>query len=222
MNQCKNCGVWVESLTCPLCHRGIADPTSTTEVRSYPDYQNVSQHKKNAFASKLAIFIAVSIVSVCLLINLLLTPNTLWVIYVAAFVLYLLVTCNHTILSSSHLGGKILAQLISLSGLLMLTNVISGGGRWSVNYIVPFLVVAATLLVNIIILRKRMRWRAYVGFIVTMIVIGFLPILLYAAGIATAIWPSAITALYALLTLFGMLLFSDNTFKTDLVRRFHL
>src|SRR5699024_7760787 len=183
---------------------------------------DVGNHEKNTFAPKLAVFMAVSIISVCLLINLLTSPHLLWVIYVATVVLYLLITYIHTVRSSSHLGGKILVQLICLSGLLMLTNVFSGGERWSVNYVIPFLVVAATLLINIIILRQPMRWRAYVGFIVTMIGIGFLPILLYVVGFATEIWPSAITALYALLTLFGMLLFSDNTFKTELVRRFHL
>ncbi|MBM7598905.1 hypothetical protein JOC34_001262 [Virgibacillus halotolerans] len=222
MNQCKNCGVWVEGLTCPLCHRGIADPTTTTEVQWYPDYQEVSHDQRSVFAFKLTIFIAVSIVSGCLLINLLTMPHKLWSLYVATVVVYLLITCNHTILSKSHLGGKILVQLISLSGLLSLTDALMGFQRWSVNYIVPFLVVAATFLVTVIILKKRMRWRAYVGFVVTMIVLGFLPIVLYVAGVATAIWPSAVTALYALLTLFGMLLFSDKTFKTDLVRRFHL
>lgn len=222
MNQCKNCGVWVEGLTCPLCHRGILDPTTSAEIKGYPDYGRLRWDKKNVFISKLAIFIAVSIISICVLINLVTMPHTLWSLYVATIVFYLLITCIHTILSASHPGGKILVQLISLSGLLLLTDVLGGFERWSVNYVVPFLVVAATLLVTFIILTKRMRWRAYVGFVVTMIVLGFFPIVLYLAGVATAIWPSAVTALYALLTLFGMLLFSNKTFKTDLVRRFHL
>ncbi|WP_164217300.1 DUF6320 domain-containing protein [Virgibacillus sp. YIM 98842] len=222
MNHCMNCGVWVEHLTCPLCHRKVANPTFTTEVKWYPDYHSLKQKKGNSFVSRLVIFVSIVIVSTCLLINIFVTPDFLWVFYVAATVLYLLVTSNHTINSSAHTGAKIFGQVISLSGLLIVVDVLSGFRRWSVNFVVPFLIITATLLITIIILKKRMRWQEYVGFIVALIVLGFLPVGLYITGIATILWPCAITTLYALLTLLGMLLFSDKTFKEELVRRFHI
>jgi len=74
----------------------------------------------------------------------------------------------------------------------------------------------------VITLRRRMSWRSYVGFILSMIFIGFVPVLLYIIGIVTVLWPSIITALYSFLTFVGMLIFSDTTFKSELLRRFHL
>lgn len=217
-----NCGVWLERLTCPLCYRKVANPTFNTEVKWYPDYHSLKQKKVTSFVSRLVIFVSIVIVSTCLLLNIFVTPDFLWVFYVAAAVFYLLVTSNHTIISSAHTGAKIIGQVISLSGLLIVIDVLSGFWRWSVNFVVPFLIITATLLITVIILKKRMRWQEYVGFIVAMIVLGFLPVGLYITGIATLIWPSAITTLYALLTLLGMLIFSDKTFKEGLVRRFHI
>jgi len=220
MNQCHHCGVWVKNATCPLCHSGVAD-SSSTEKNGYPTYPTVNEVKKGKMIVKVALFIAISLISIALVINLL-TPYNLWFIYFVSIVSYVFVTFYHTILSPSHTGGKILVQLVCLSGLLVFLTMLSGGGNWALNYMVPFFVDAATLLITVITLRKQMSWRSYVGYILSMILIGFLPVLLYTVGLVTVLWPSMITALYSFLTLVGMLVFSDTTFKSDLLRRFHL
>lgn len=221
MNQCHNCGVRVKNSTCPLCHRGIAY-SSSTEKNEYPTYPTVNADKKGKIIAKVALFIAISLISVAFVINLLTPSHNLWFIYFVSIVFYVFITIYHTILSPSHIGGKILVQLVCLSGLLVWLTILSGGGKWALNYIVPFLVIAATLLITVITLRKRMSWRSYVGFILSMILIGFVPVLFYIVGIVTVLWPSIITALYSFLTLIGMLVFSDTTFKSELLRRFHL
>lgn len=221
MNQCHNCGVSVKNSTCPLCHRGIADPSSI-EKNGYPTYPTVNEAKKGKMITKLALFIAVSLISIAFVVNLLIPSHNLWFIYFVSIVIYVFITFYHTILSPSHIGGKILVQLICLSGLLVLLNFLSGGGKWALNYIVPFIVDATTFLITAITLRKRMSWRSYVGFILSIILIGFVPVLFYIVGIVTVLWPSIITALYSFLTFIGMLVFSDTIFKSDLVRRFHL
>lgn len=129
---------------------------------------------------------------------------------------------NHTIFSSSHIGGKLLIQLICISGLLVLMNTLTGSDKWALNYIIPFLVDATTLLITLIIFRQRISWRSYVGFTLSIILIGFIPVLLYVFSIVTVLWPSIITALYSFLTFMAMLIFSDTIFKSDLIRRFHL
>src|SRR5699024_8464073 len=101
---------------------------------------------------------------ICLLINMIVMPHFLWVFYVAVAVFYLVVSLNHTILSAAHLGGKITAQVVSLTVLLLVIDGMSGSVQWSVNYVVPFVIIAGILLISIIIIKVRLKWTGYVSF----------------------------------------------------------
>ncbi len=221
MNQCTNCNVWIEDGTCPLCLQYMPEEMLDRKVNRYPIYQPTNQRVRNAFFLRLMIFISVVILSASLLINIFLTPQFFWVYYVAAAIFYLLVAINHTIISSAHMGAKIVYQVISLTGLVIVIDILSGFWRWSVNFIVPFLIITATLVTTIIIVKKRMHWNEYVGFILTLILLGFLPIGIFFTGVSTIFWPSIITSVYASLTFLGFWLFSYKIFKEELIRRFH-
>lgn len=221
MIYCNHCGVSVEHVTCPLCHRKLGDSADITTLPQYPEYSILTKIKARSFTSRMVTFLSIVIISACFLINMLVSTDYLWVLAVAGAVVYLFLSFNHTLFSLAHTGSKILVQVFGLSIMLLSIDIMSRFHRWSVNFVIPFLIITATLLITVIILNKRMRWHEYVGYILAMIVMGFLPIVLYVSGIATILWACAITSLYALLTLTGMLIFSDKTFKEEFVRRFH-
>ncbi|MEW9677777.1 DUF6320 domain-containing protein [Lentibacillus sp. L22] len=177
--------------------------------------------KRRHFVQRLVLFIAIFTISTSVLINLLTNRNELWFLYVLGPVLYGVLFINHTILSKAHTGSKVIFQVIALSVMLFILDAASGGSRWSIHYVIPFLVTLATLFVTIIVLRKPMKWREYIGYMTTMVILGFLPVILFLSSWSTVLWPSAATALYALLTLIGMILFSEKTMKNEIVRRFH-
>ncbi|MFZ4454102.1 DUF6320 domain-containing protein [Salibacterium aidingense] len=223
MKQCKDCQVMIEdnSVKCPLCFKSVVEKRSTSDCTFYPVGHRPEAMAAGRLFPNINLFVSVLIISTCLLINILTTPNHLWFIYVIAPVLYLLLLFNHTLLSKSHVGSKIILQVLGLSSLLFFLDYNTSFERWSVNIVHPFLVIGATLLITVIIIVQRMRWRDYVGYITTMILLGFMPLALYLTGISSSLWASAGAALYALLTLIGMFLFSDQSFKNDLKRRFH-
>ncbi|QQK80377.1 hypothetical protein HUG20_11060 [Salicibibacter cibi] len=217
MHRCKNCGVWIAHRHCPLCKRQLTEENVSLDM--YPPYH--SDVKRRNLKQRVFLFIAIFIISSSLLINLLTTPDQLWVFYIVGPVLYALLFINHTILSKAHAGSKIIFQVLALSAMLVVIDVAAGGTRWSVHYVIPFLVIVATLMVTIIILSKPMKWREYLGYMMTMISLGFIPVLLFLSALSYVLWPSAVTALYALLTFIGMGLFANKTMKNELVRRFH-
>lgn len=185
----------------------------------YPVYEMKPQRR--GFVQHFILFIATFVISTSLLINLLTEPRHLWFLYVLGPVLYGMLLVNHTILSKAHTGSKVIFQVIALSIMLYILDAASGSLKWSIHYVIPFLVTLATLLVTIIVLRKPMKWVEYIGYMMTMIILVFLPVILFLSSWSTVLWPSATTALYALLTLIGMLLFSEKTMKNEIVRRFH-
>lgn len=214
---CNNCNTHTKQQYCPLCKNKLSQKSGDNEY--YPIYE--TKVKRRRFAQRLVLFVAIFIVSTSILINLLANPDKLWFLYVLSPVLYSLLTINHTILSRAHIGSKVVLQVIALSVMLFILDAASGSSKWSIHYVIPFLVTLATLLVTIIVLRKPMKWREYIGYMTTMVILGFLPVILFLSSWSTVLWPSAATALYALMTLIGMVLFSEKTMKNEIVRRFH-
>ncbi|GIO23367.1 DUF6320 domain-containing protein [Oceanobacillus sp. J11TS1] len=214
---CANCKTYTKQQYCPLCKQKLSEKADSNEY--YPVYETKIQRRR--FAQRLTLFIAIFAISTSLLINLLTDTNKFWFLYVLGPVLYGLLFINHTILSKAHTGSKVIFQVIALSVMLFILDAASGGPGWSIHYVIPFLVTLATLLVTIIVLRKPMKWREYIGYMTTMVILGFLPVILFLSSWSTVLWPSAATALYALLTLIGMILFSEKTMKNEIVRRFH-
>ena len=74
----------------------------------------------------------------------------------------------------------------------------------------------------IMILRVRMNWTSYISFLLLMIVFGFLPLILYFFGLVDVLWPAVSTASFGLAAFIAMLLIANQSFMTQLTRRFHL
>ncbi|MFD2830799.1 DUF6320 domain-containing protein [Corticicoccus populi] len=218
MNKCPNCDVQVSQSTCPLCYTQL--DTEERQYEWYPDYNSEEQRIRTRI-SRLSILAGSLAVLICLMINIIILPQFLWVFYVAASVFYVMVSISHTILSGSHIGGKITIQVISLTILLLVIDAMSGNLQWSVDYAVPFLIIAGILLISIIILRVPLKWTGYFSFLLMMIGMGFIPIILYVSQVSHVLWPSLTAALFAV-TVFSVFLLFAKSFMTQLSRRFHI
>lgn len=221
MNRCPNCDVLTDDLYCPLCREQMEGADDARAAAWYP-YYDPEKQKKRTNISRLAILLGTLAVIICFAINLIVIPQFLWVFYVAIGVFYLVVSLTHTILSASHIGGKITAQVVSLTLVLLVIDFLSGDMQWSVDYAVPFLIVAGILVISVIILTVRLKWTGYFSFLLIMIALGFLPLVLYLSGLATVLWPSIIAAVFAVTVFTILLLFANRTLMTQLGRRFHL
>ncbi|MDQ0174928.1 DUF6320 domain-containing protein [Bacillus chungangensis] len=223
MSKCNQCGVILEHINgqqCPLCYETIGGNPQSSRNAWYPSYEVKKTKPSKNLLFHLSLFLSIAVISICLFFNLIINAGNLWFLYVVGPVLYLFLLLNSTIFSKKHIANKILLQVVGMSSMLFLIDMLCGFHKWSVNIVIPILVIAATLLITVIIGIKKIRWYEYVKYIMVMIFLGFIPIILYLIGISNSIWASAITALYALLTLTGMFLFSAK-FKNEFVRIFH-
>ena len=103
---------------CPLCRRnlhGKGDAPSTGNSW-YPIYEAVEE-RASSLLSKWLTFIAVSVIGLSLLINILGDHEVWWSLYLMPCVLYAWLFIRHTLMSKSHLGGKIVVQSLGLSGI---------------------------------------------------------------------------------------------------------
>ena len=222
MKECINCHVRLRDFQkeCPFCHEKFG---SKGEAPVYPVYDYKKLSVRQRIFPRIVALLAIFISAVSVFINVLTWKGYphLWSIFVVGGAMYLWLTIGNTILSKMHGGGKIILQTISLSALAVLIDVFSGFHRWSVNIVVPFIVIAHTLLITIIVFAKKMLWNAYIGYTITMLFLCFLPILLFVCRIATSFWACALSGLYALLTLAAMFIFARKDLKDQFVSRFH-
>ncbi|MDH6670723.1 hypothetical protein M2277_001373 [Paenibacillus sp. LBL] len=223
--RCESCGVTVDPVhaACPLCRRNLhgKDAALLAGNRWYPAYTVREEERASTLLSKWLAFIVVAVISVSVIINALGNRDVWWSLYLMPCVLYAWLFIRHTLMSRSHLGGKVIVQLLGLSGMLLWINVVADTNYWSTGYVIPFLMMAATFFITLICSTKKMRWREFAGYLLTLILLGFIPLLLYAVGMSHVLWTAVAAALYALLTFGGMCLLADKGFRQDIKRRLH-
>ncbi len=222
MSRCDYCHVEIdENLNiCPLCFKHIR---SRSEIKNpeYPKYKR-SDNTILSFGLKTLLFVFISIVLVSLIVNLFLWNGIPWFLFIISSLFYIWILIKSTIIGRAHYGTKILIQLFGLSVLITVIDSVNGTLSWSVNYVIPLIIIISNLLITIKIARRRIKWRNYSVFLIILILLGFIPILFFNLNIITILWPSAAAGLYTLLTFIGFLTFSYKRFSRELFKVFHL
>ncbi|HEX3038056.1 MAG TPA: DUF6320 domain-containing protein [Oscillospiraceae bacterium] len=223
MTRCKHCNVIVDSQhpQCPLCSRVLEN--SGQSITQYPNYKKVYYQMNNFSVTKIFLFLTISVIVILLTINLLTIQHyaCLWSLIPITCLLYVWITYRKVILSNSHLGSKILIEFFSLSVLLLVIDICSGFSKWSTTYIIPFLSIALTLLLSIFAARKS-HWQEYMGYLLATFFISLSSFILFIFHLSSVVWTSVTAIVYTLLTVIGLIIFSDRKFKEEMKRRFHL
>lgn len=238
MKYCSKCNISVNTDTqkCPLCsmmlsngkeqeQAGEISEGMKTEISGesskYPKPE-MGPLKRYNFVFRLLLFISVVISSTSLLINLMTYSGVLWSLYIIGTLLYLWITVAHPLFVKGKIGQIIVITAISTSIYLYSLELATRTKGWGLSYAIPFLFIAATLLITFIILLRRLKWREYSTYQTIMVMLGFLPVIFCITGLVSPIWPSVLSAFYSFLTLTGMFIFADKNYKDELIKRFHL
>ena len=222
MKYCDSCQVYIDPAfeRCPLCHKGMGEPEGQLP---YPAVVKKPK-QKNKLNRRTKILIAVTILGMgaCLFINLAVWRGVLWSIFVIAPALYVWLLVAGTLLSPWQSGAKVILQLAGITALLFAIDQITPQKTWALDYIIPFLIFAAIILELYYMYRNRKRWRESMVYVITVIILGFVPLLLLWIGAITVWWPAASSAFMAAFTLIGVTLFAVRQFKSEITKRFHL
>ncbi|MFA5542416.1 MAG: DUF6320 domain-containing protein [Bacilli bacterium] len=222
MKKCSKCKVEVNTIrkTCPLCGQFLENPDKEEFTQIYPTY--VNEAKKIDLFLRILLFISVTVMATVLLINFLTYDGVSWSLYVVIGVVYAWILWRSTIKSKRNVASRLLVQMIALSLTVYGIEEISNTGNWALDYIIPFICVATTLSIVILIFSKKMLYSDYLFYLLLSIIIGFVPLILYLTQIINVLWPSITAAGVSSITTLGMIIFADRATKDELKRRFHL
>lgn len=222
MNRCEFCKIDINQNieNCPLCFRSLKHQSGSLSME-YPKYKKLDKTILS-FGFKVLLFIFISLAIISLFLNYLLWNGKPWSLIILASFLNIWILIKNTIIGKWSYGSKLLLQLLGFSVLLIVIDIYANMNNWSVNYVIPMLIILANIIITVKTISTRMKWRNYSVFLIIVLFLGFIPIILFTLNIATILWPSFVSLIYSILTFIAFSIFSPKRFKQELTKIFHI
>ncbi len=93
---------------------------------------------------------------------------------------------------------------------------------WALNYVTPLAFLACNLAISFIIWIKRINYREYLIYLLTILVFSLVPIVLLLVNVITEEWPAVASFGAALFILLVIIFFFPKSIKNEIKKRFHL
>lgn len=231
MKYCKNCGVGSldEVNRCPLCEAVLAEEPKLDDLIDKMHLPTEDRYPETMISrswysvlKRIYMFLVILIVVGSIALDIFVDTEVAWSIISIAAVLYSWTLINHAIKNNVHIGSKIFVQAISASVFIFLIDRMTGFDGWSVNYVIPQILILANVVIFILMMINRMVWREFLFYQLAMTVIGLVPILLILLNVVSRPLTSVVCAVMSAVILLGTVIFGDKNVKSELIRRFHI
>ena len=223
---CKYCGVTIDDDS-KLCHELAVDDGKETNSNFPPKTEKAKKPRSRVNFHNLYISIAVLVAGICVAINLTLTPDVYWFTIVMAVLAYGYLTVANTVMSnSSSIWIKIFWQILMITLILwaaqsVLNPLFDESANWLLDYALPLILGISVVALGITAASLIRKEPSLLVDNLLISLIGFLPIVLYAANVIESVIPSAICAGLCGLSIFCFIAFARDELWAEIVRRFH-
>ncbi|MFA9377632.1 MAG: DUF6320 domain-containing protein [Lachnotalea sp.] len=222
MKRCNNCNVEIieEISVCPLCQHGLETISQEKKRAMYPNIE--FDNHKFILIIRLFIFISIILSFGLVTINIATYSGVWWSLIAIGAIVYFWITVRYSIQNNTNYAAKILVQTIAGMGFSLLIDIVIGYQGWSINYVIPAIILIAYVAVVILMIVNFMNWQSYILFQITLVTFSIILMGLYLLHIITEPILSFVTVGITLVILVGTIVFGDKKAKTELIRRFHI
>lgn len=230
--KCPSCGlqIFTEYHYCPLCGKYLGpvnsqESSDPDEARRAAAFQYPLYQEKELNKVKTAFFFAACTVSIIsLFINYFTfgAKHFLWSFIVISTVFFIYETVFIWTSSIHYTGSKLFSQFFWSSQLMLVLDFLTGFSFWSLSLVIPWFSISVTLVLTILAVCNRKNYQEYAGYITAAFFLSFIPFIISLFPFIKVKWPSWGAVLYAMLTVFGLFLFSRRQFRFELKKRFLL
>lgn len=162
------------------------------------------------------------IASVCIALNVWLTPTLRWGEIVTCSLAYLLWLGYIILKDNAGYRIRILSGVAGAVLLIILIDTFLGFSGWSVSYVLPAAIILLDLALAILMLINRRNWQSYLILQVAMVLVGIVPLVLIRIGIVTQPLVSDIAFLVTVFMFLGSMILGGRTARIEMKRRFHI
>lgn len=228
MLYCIDCKVRINGKTdrCPLCGKHLPSAYMQHTESKYPEY--IPQVQSNRKLAKAMFISAILMILVSVFINAVTWTGSLWSVIFSAYVLYVWLMGLVTFKNRVHLGIKLVGHAISVSVLMLVTNIfIYKTGTfnevtWSVSYGMPIVFIAFIAASVIIMIKKKNNRKDFLFYLLSMCVAGFVPFIIVLCFLTEPMLPGIIAAIFSYLIIMSLIVFSGKSVREEFARKFHL
>lgn len=225
MKRCKKCQINfnTERKSCPLCNEILEDLDQT--ALPFPVYPKPDQapKKQNRFIQSLS-FLSIMGIIVSGVVNFITFSEhpLYWSALVAISVFYFWILLKSTFKNKGNIPLKLIIQMLTLSVTTYAIDYFSKSTGWALNYVIPFLSMAALIAIIFMLLFNSKKINDYLMYLFASNLLGIIPFILWIFKIVEVLWPSLAAASLSFSVIIGFLVFARKELKEELKRRFHV
>lgn len=225
MKYCDRCKVWVNAPRrhCPLCKGVLADDPhdDVKEEETFPSVPSL--YKKYNMFFRVLIFISVCIATAAVSINLLLPETGFWCWMILLGEGGFWVAVATAARRRTSISKRIIWQMVVLSLLTVAVDGLTGWHGWSVDYVVPLVLLFTTICIIVMemfILSHKVE--EYVVYLLVSCGFGLVPLAFALTGLAKVRWPSMLCAASSVITIAAVVLFAGKDTQQEMKKRLHM
>lgn len=221
MKYCNICKVVIENdlNTCPLCKQRIHKHTGIAE-KDFPIKKIMSEDTMRTIM-KLMLFLFVALIGINTVLNVSFAYKAIWAPYFIIVLFYAYLLLRAAMKSYRNIGTVVMINVYMLSIIGFILDMFLGYTSWSINYLIPFVILAGIIALTIFIMIKPSLFLEYFIYMIIIATFGLTLLILLWCGLVTVKQPSIITAFVSFLAIVGMFIFGDNSAKNEFIKRFH-
>jgi len=222
MVRCRQCNITIldDTEVCPLCRCAVERDAETDRINEYPEVM-IKQRKVKLMAD--LILVAVLAAAMVLMgLNAALYEGSLWCLIPIAAMAYVYLAFRMIFVSRKGYRSKVFIPMVLALGLLLIIDIETGFYGWSLDYILPSVILVADMIILMLMLTNMKNWSSYMIMQLTVLLACMIPLFLWFTGLIGSPVLTLITVAISVSMFLGMLIIGGNTAKQELKIRFHI
>lgn len=220
MKYCKNCNVEIvgKRKICPLCQGHLTGDKPQDEV--FPRISFIYREYSTFF--KVMLLISIIAASISVAVNIMLPQSGAWSLFVLGGLGSVWVSIITAINKRKNIPKNIVYQVMTISVIVLLWDVLMGWKGWSINYVIPFVCFFAMLSMAVISKVRKLHIEDYILYIIIDGLFGIVPAVFIIIGFLDVLYPSLICIVTSVISLSTIIIFEDKRLIAEMRRRLHL
>lgn len=223
MKECNKCKITIKTHQeyCPLCHQKLSGEVDSKHIEIYASKEHIDTLPKKTH--QILLFISSFVIIVLAIINFFTLQYGYWAAIPMVSVFYFWLLMKFSIFVRTNSMKRITTTTIFLFLLLLFINMLTNPGfLWSVDYLLPSLIITNNSLILIIMLIRNKPFKDYAFNLFLLVLFSSIPLIITFIGFVDDYMLSVVTIAHGLSILLFMIVFYPKVLKEMLQRVFHI
>lgn len=179
-------------------------------------------YKEHGLFFKIMLLISIIIASVSVAVNILLPQGGAWSLFILGGLGSVWASMVSAINKRNNIPKNIVYQVMIISVIVILWDLLTGWKGWSITYVIPFVCFFAMISMAIISKVRKLYVEDYILYIIIDGLFGLIQIIFIFTGGLTVLYPSLICIVTSVISLSSILIFEEKKLSSEIKRRLHI